>query len=159
MAKKRGRVKSKTTKKVIETAARRQFTIELRKSGIKYETIVEQVIARFGIENLPKGYDVRYAYKDVKRELDMLHAEIAEGIEDIRTMELERLDRMFVEVYRQALQGVLGAVDRCLAIQRQRERYIPGLKAPEQLEIGAIGGGPISVREVVIREPDDSDDS
>ena len=139
-----------TSPRSLDAAERRRYVLALRKSGATYETIANQVIARFGPDVTPEGYDERYAYKDVMRELAKIKDEITEDAYSVRTLELERIDRMFSEMYRQALQGIVGAVDRCVLLQKQRERYIPGLKVPEQLEVAGPGGGPIKVTEVII---------
>ena len=50
----------------LKTAERRRFILDLRKAGLTYAQIVEQAIKKFGTTALPRGFDERYAYKDVK---------------------------------------------------------------------------------------------
>ena len=61
----------------LKTAERRAFVLDLRKSGATYRDIAIAAKKKFG-DALPGGWDCRYAYKDVKRELTKLREEIGE---------------------------------------------------------------------------------
>lgn len=128
----------KTSAKQIETAERRAYILELRKAGADYRTIAHKTIDKFGEDNLPKGFDERYAWTDVKRELDRLNTERAEDTLEIRTLELERLDRLLMAVYQPALKGDYAALDRVLKIMAQREKYIVGLTVPQKVQFEDI---------------------
>lgn len=138
----------KTTPRLIDTAERRHFVIRLRKTGMTYQQISEATIARFGADGLPEGWDSRYAYKDVMRVLQGLNDEIREDGEELRELELMRLDRLFLAMYGQAIEGNQGAVDRCLRIMERRARLL-GLDKPEEHTLSTPDGGPL-IREVII---------
>jgi len=147
---------NKTWPQYIETAERRAFVLNLRKRGVNYRQIAQLAIQQFGAERLPAGWDERYAYKDVKRELARLRKEIAEDAEAVRTLELERLDALYVEMHRQALQGIVGAVDRCLRIMERRDKLL-GLSMPEKLEVTGEGGAPLLKEVVIIHSSEEPD--
>lgn len=146
----------KTTPRLIATCERRTFVLDLRKRGVTYDRIALATIAHFGADNLPSGFDSLYAAKDVMRAIDKLNREINEDVDAIRTLELERLDRMFMEMYGQAIQGVAGAVDRCLRIMERRSKLL-GLDKPPEIRIGGIEGAP-PIREVIIERVKPIDD-
>ena len=60
---------------LIETAERRRFVLDMRKSGATYDAIAKAAIRHFGEDNLPKGFDSRYAWFDIKRELTRINKE------------------------------------------------------------------------------------
>lgn len=113
----------------LATAERRIFVVTLRKAGATYAQIAAAAIKKFGLEALPRGWDERYAYKDVKRELDKLRVQLAADAENVRQLELERLDDLLRGVWEDARSGVLPAVDRALKIMRHRGDLL-GLDAP-----------------------------
>jgi len=113
---------SKTSKRRIKAVERQRDALELRKAGATYQQIADQLRFRG-----PSG-----AYKSV---MSALKKTLQEPARDVRLLELSRLDALYVEVYRMARQGVLGAVDRCLRIMERRARLM-GLDAPSQVLIG-----------------------
>jgi len=119
MARKKG--ESKTSPRIIKSRERQALALELRKSGATYQQIADQL-----------GYrSPQSAHKSVTSALKKL---VEEPSEELRKVELERLDGMFLEMYRQAKQGILGAVDRCLRIMERRAKLL-GLDAPQQLAV------------------------
>jgi len=122
-----------TRKEALDTAERRKFVLNLRQSGATYPQIAEQALRHFGKDKLPRGWDERYAYKDVKRELDKMRDEMAEATEQIRELELMRLDRMMLALWSQAINGHQGAVDRILRIMKRRAD-LTGLDAPKKID-------------------------
>ena len=124
-----------TSAKQIETAERRAAILDLRKAGSDYRQIAKDIIKHFGVDNLPKGFDERYAWMDVKRELERLNTERREDTLEIRTLELERLDRLLMSFYPKAIKGDYQAADRVLKIMAQREKYIAGLAVPQKIDI------------------------
>lgn len=129
---------STTSKDVINTARRREIVLELRKQGKTYRAIAEAVRQQLGDE-LPAGWDERYAYKDVKRELDRLRDEIAEDAQMIRQLELERLDLALDAILPMVRKGNLGAVDRLIRLSESRRKLL-GLDAPQRQEMAGPGG-------------------
>lgn len=119
---------------LIDTAERRAFVLDLKKSGATYRQIAAAAVKKFGSDRLPSGWDALYASKDVKRVLKKLHSEIQEDMLEIRQLELERLDSLFIEMYHQAKKGVMGAVDRCLRIMERRAKLL-GLDAPQKISV------------------------
>ncbi len=99
-------------------AERRAKAIELRKLGLTYRQIGEQV-----------GVTESGAHKIVIGALRDLNAKSAESAADLRRLETERLDQLLVAVVGKARQGHLGAVDRVLRIMQRRAR-LWGLDAP-----------------------------
>lgn len=67
--------------------------------------------------------------------MSALKKTLQEPARDVRLLELGRLDALYMEVFRQARSGVLGAVDRCLRIMERRAKLL-GLDAPTQVLIG-----------------------
>ena len=120
---------------LLDTAVRRDFVLRMRKAGATYREIASAAIAEFGLEQLPSGWDCRYAYMDVKRELEKLRNIIGEEAEDIRQIELERLNDMLRAVWNQATgqEPDYGAVDRVLRIMKRRAELL-GLDAPQKRE-------------------------
>jgi len=118
----------------------------MRKAGASYREIASATAKKFGTEQLPNGWDCRYAYMDVKRELDKLHNVIGEEAADVRQMEVERLNDMLKALYVKATRRDpdYGAVDRVLKIMRRRADLL-GLDAPQRQEITGSEGGPLVV--------------
>ncbi len=119
-----------------KTAARRAQAIELRLSGVPYETIAKQL-----------GYaDRGAACKDITRALEQSIAEQRASSETLREQELLRLDQLWQEVWKVLKtehyilhQGtivkkgdaellddgpILQAIDRLLRIQERRSKFL-----------------------------------
>ena len=75
------------------------------------------------------------------RALAKLRQGVLEDAEKLRTLELQRLDSLFIKMYEQAENGNQGAVDRCIRIQERRSKLL-GLDLP--LDTGEDG----STREI-----------
>lgn len=155
---------SKTSGRLVKAAIRRAFVLDLRKTGMTYRKIVEQVVAEFPPEDLPKEYDSRQAWKDVMRELRRLNEERTESATEVRRLELERLDALTLGLWERAVGGDdkeadEKAVDRILKIMHRRAAF-QGLDATkavhnlnldlsqltdEQLERISSGENPASV--------------
>ena len=76
------------------------------------------------------------ACDSVRRALQALKADTAEKAEEVRDLELRRLDRMLDIAQTAAEQGDLAAIDRVLRIQERRSKYL-GLDAPTKSETSA----------------------
>ena len=111
-----------TSPRKISYAERRIQALELRKAGATYEQIGKQL-----------GITKQAAYKHVKKALDAMNDTIREQADDVRNIEVERLDKLWFVMYKQALSGNQGAVDRCLKIMDRRAKLL-GLDAPEKQE-------------------------
>jgi hypothetical protein len=91
----------------LSVADKRRKALELRKAGASFDSIAQEL----GFAN--KGG----AYKAVMAALD---STVREPANEVRKLELERLDRLFLVVWPRALAGDTKALDRCLQIMRQR---------------------------------------
>lgn len=104
--------------------------IELRKAGATYDKIAEAL-----------GYENRSgAYKIVVGALRDL---VQEPAQELRTLELERLDAMTLAIWARAQKGELAAVDRLLKIGERRAKLL-GLDAPTaqsvDMSVGTFDG-------------------
>jgi hypothetical protein len=91
------------------------------------------------------------SYADIARMLGITHKRArelivaalktspVENIEEVRSLELERLDALFIVAFDQARDGSLGAIDRCLAIMNRRSQFL-GLDAPKRHEVTTFDG-------------------
>ena len=113
---------SKTSARHLTAAEKRAAAISLRKAGLSFERIGNEL-----------GVSKQMAWKYVMREIDKLNEFVEQEIISYRTLELERLDELWREQYRQGKQGNQGAVDRCLRIMERRARLL-GLDAPQKIE-------------------------
>lgn len=109
-----------TNKKTILIAERNKKAMELRKIGATWAQIAEQC----GFNNIPA------AHTAVRRELDKLPKEAAA---ELRTIQQERLERMYLSIFPQIQQGHLGAIDRGLRIM-ERQAKLDGLDSAGMLE-------------------------
>ena len=114
----------KTSAKLLLTAERRAVVLQLRKAGATYEAIATTLKAKYGYNRLPKGWDSRYAYKDVARELKRLRTDMAIDTKAILTMELERLDTLMMAIWARSVGGDLEAMDRVLSIMARRAKLL-----------------------------------
>jgi len=114
---------SKGSKQRVTAKEREIRALELRKSGATYRAIGESL-----------GITEQGAHKCVMRAIDKLNEKIIEDAVQVRRLELERLDRLFLAIYRTAIQGNLDAIDRILRIMTRRAKLL-GLDAVEQAEV------------------------
>lgn len=134
-----------TSPELMATAERRLFVLDLRRKGRNYRDIAAEALRHFGPDRLPAGWDARYAYKDVARELEQVHGEIQEDAQAIKTLEIERLDSLWYVMYQKALAGDEKAVDRCIRIQERRAKLL-GLDAPQRHELGGPDGAAVVIQ-------------
>lgn len=109
----------KTDAQKIKTQERRKLVLEMRKDGAKYIDIVRAVKEAFPEEDLPRNYDERQAYQDVKRELDKLRTDVSETAEEIKNIEAMRLEELFEKHFKLALEGEKANADVCLKIHEK----------------------------------------
>ncbi|QDU60012.1 hypothetical protein Pan216_08490 [Planctomycetes bacterium Pan216] len=102
-----------TAKRTITAAAcsRQERALELRKAGLSYEEIAEKV-----------GYsNRRSAHQAVT---SALRKSSRETTEEVRLLELERLNRLLVSVWSSALKGDEKSIDRALKILERRGKLL-----------------------------------
>jgi hypothetical protein len=105
--------------------------LELRKAGVTYETIAGQL-----------GYaNASGARKAVA---SALKATLREPAEELRTLELARLDAMALALWCRVQDGDEKAIDRVLRIMERRARLL-GLDAAAKTELSSAGGGPLAL--------------
>lgn len=120
----------KTGAKALIAAQRRKDAVELRKAGATFE----QIGAQLGITR-------QAAFRTVNVALAKVNAEIIAEADTMRSLELERLDKLWQTMYKQAVTGNQGAVDRCLKISERRAKLL-GMDAPIKQE----NSGDITIR-------------
>ena len=98
-------------------ADRVRRALDLRKAGVTYDAIARQC-----------GYGSRTAaYNAIQRELTRT---LQEPADDLRLLEVERLNDLYRAMAPKALQGDTWSVDRCLKIMERRAALL-GLDAPK----------------------------
>lgn len=111
--------KNKPPKRPDAAAAQRALqALELRLQGKTYE----QIAAVCGYRSKSGAYDA------VQRELQRT---LQEPAEQVRTLEVRRLDRLYEAMEAKALKGDTWSVDRCLKIMERRSALLNLDIAPE----------------------------
>lgn len=111
----------RTTANGLAKNEKHRQALELRKAGASYELIAEKL----GYSH-PSG-----AHKAVT---SALQKTLREPADDLRNLELDRLDAMMLALWQQARQGNQGAVDRILRIMERRAKLL-GIDAPTKQEL------------------------
>ena len=111
--------------------------LELRKAGVSYQRIAEAL----GF-NSPQA-----AWKAVN---SALKKTVQEPADEVRKLEVERLDAAAQAIYPSVKQGQYGAIDRWLKIMERRAKLL-GLDAPTKSDITS-DGKPLTV---IIRKASD----
>lgn len=108
----------------IERATRRQEALALRRAGIGIDLIAR----RFHVHESTIYAWCREAIRDIPRE----------EADELRLMELDRLDALQQAVWADAMRGDPRAVDRVLHVMDQRARYL-GLYDQRAMGHEAVG--------------------
>lgn len=99
--------------------------LELRKAGVSYQRIADTL-----------GYkSASGAHKAVQTALKKT---LQEPADDLRKLELERLDSAAAAIYPSVKQGQYGAIDRWIKIMERRAKLL-GLDAPTKADITSGG--------------------
>jgi hypothetical protein len=107
-----------------ETSERRAQAIALRIAGLEWQEIANRL-----------GYASRgAACTDVSRALESNRREERAQVEELRFVESQRLDRLQVAVWAQAIAGDPRAVEAALKVMDRRAKLF-GLDASKQMEI------------------------
>ncbi|MFD1145959.1 hypothetical protein [Saccharothrix hoggarensis] len=107
-----------------KTAERRAQAIQLKLAGLDFETIAQRL-----------GYSSRQAaHKDLQRALARNLALEAAAADELRHVELMRLDRLQGAFWAKAVGGDIKAGELCLRIIAERRKLL-GLDAPAQVEV------------------------
>lgn len=132
---------SKTSGRHLKTAERRRVAVLRRIGGDTYEQIGELL-----------GVSRQAAYKLVKGALEELKTDTALNAEELRTLELERLEFMRRAIWAGVVKGDVQAVDRALKISK-RLSELTGIDAPLKSEIAGIDKIVVTIKD----EQDDGD--
>lgn len=104
------------------------LAFEMRKQGYTFQQIADSL----GVTDLG-------AHKMVMRTLERLATQTAETAEQVRAMEIERLNELWRHAWEQVENGELRAIDVCLNIQNRRARLM-GLDAATKVDLsGTVG--------------------
>ena len=101
--------------KTAENAENDAEALRLRSEGLTYREIAQRL-----------GINSSTAYRRVE---NALRAIPADGVEEMRQLEGERLDKLHAALWERALEGDLSAIDRLLTISARRAKLY-GLDAP-----------------------------
>lgn len=124
MTSKHGQGESETSKRRLEAAANQRKALKLRKAGQSFDAIAQEL-----------GYASRSgAFHAV---MSALRKTLQEPADEVRKMELERLDSMLEATWEFAMTGKPEAVDRVLKIMERRAKYL-GLDAPKEINISYL---------------------
>jgi len=115
--------RNKTGKRTVTAEEKRRQALDLRRMGCTYQEIADQV-----------GVSRGYACKLVTQALTRIQHETNEIAENVRTLELTRLDNLFRHAYQAVLEGEISAIDKCVRIMDRRAKLL-GLDAPNKTEI------------------------
>jgi hypothetical protein len=117
--------KNRMSPRNILVADRQAEALRLRRAGYTYEQIAREL-----------GYrSVNGPWSAIKAALARM---VREPAEDLRRLELARLDRLMLAVWDKAIAGDGEAIDRCLRIMRRRSELL-GLDAPKQVKADHSG--------------------
>ena len=111
-----------TAKSMTLAKQREHDALELRTRGCTYDQISKAL-----------GMSLSGAADAVRRALEALKSETQEKAEEVRDLELRRLDKMLQIAEAAAEGGDLAAIDRVIRIQERRSKYL-GLDAPAKSE-------------------------
>ena len=115
----------------VQAHTRHLQALELRKAGATYQAIADQL-----------GYsNARGAHKAVA---SALKATLREPADEVRDLEVARLDAMLLPLWWRVQQGDERAVDRALKIMERRARLL-GLDAPSKSEQSGSDGEPLKI--------------
>lgn len=110
----------------IDRNRRIRDALELRKAGVPYATIAE----RLGWKS------AQAAHKAVKKALD---SQINESVEDLRSMEIERLNHMLMLIWARIQQGDMRSIEQALRVM-ERITVLRGLEQRTQDMSKQAGG-------------------
>ena len=132
-----------TAPKMLTSAQRRIQALELRKAGYTYE----QIGAALGITDT-------MAHKHVVKALGIINEKLSEATEELRTLEVHRIDAMIVVLWPRVLRGDYQAIDRVVKLMERRAKLL-GLDAPTKQIVGMEGSVSINFVDIVNgSEPD-----
>lgn len=129
-----GSVAMTVTSPRITDTERYALVWERRLRGMSYEAIARDLVASFPPGTFSQNYNAQSVYKDCSAVMAQLRGEYKETAMEMVDIELRRFDKMLEGVWAAAQAGDLNAVDRALAISRERRKMM-GLDNPDRVQI------------------------
>jgi hypothetical protein len=118
-----------------DVAQRRAFVVAMHTAGATYDQIAQAAINKFGLENLPKGWDRRYANSDLRRVVQATYSEMREQLLIHRMTQFDRYETLIRTLWPKALKcQQLGIIDRLLKAMRD-ESALLGIEAPQRVDV------------------------
>ena len=124
---------AQTHPKKVALAERRQKALNLRKTGATMEAIAAVLSKEFG---LPK-YDRKQVFQDIDAGLGLLTEQCTHDAEELRQLELERLDTYLLRLQPKITLGDVRAIAQAVNISERRCKML-GLDAPIQIQVEDI---------------------
>ena len=125
--------RAKRDTRAAETQEKRHQALELRKRGLSYRQVAQAL-----------SCSVSVAHEYVESAIAAIPREAAE---DVRRLELERVDRMIAGAWPGASSGDPKSIFAVVKLMERRAKYL-GLDAPSKVELAGDGGGPIETKAV-----------
>lgn len=111
----------KASKNKINLTERRQFAMELRKTGASYRDIAQVVRGQY---RLSASYDYKSAQRDVMAVLQSIQRSMTETGEEVLALELLRLDQLQSSHWTKALDGDARSTEMVLRIMERRDALL-----------------------------------
>jgi hypothetical protein len=118
---------SSTSARKVTAVERAKTAVRMRMAGAQYADI-----------GVSMGISRQAAWMLVKKSLEATRKETGESADLLRELELQRLDKLYLAMNKQAEQGNQGAVDRCIRIMERRSKLV-GLDAPTKQDVTSGG--------------------
>ena len=111
---------------------RRKQAVQLRLAGVDLATIMDQVNKITPEGN--KYSSVAHVSEDLKRARERSRAQLDDSVEDLRQLQVDRLERLLAACWPKAVKGDTRAVDTAARLIQQMAK-LKGLEAPTQVEL------------------------
>lgn len=106
---------------------RRKKALALKLAGVDYQTIMERV---------PGYSSPAHVGLDIQRAREIARAELTESVEELRQVQDDRLNRLLVACWGNALKGDVKSIDTASRLIQQMCK-LHGLDAPTQIQLTA----------------------
>lgn len=137
------KVSAKRSAQAARLAERRSRVLTLRKAGATFREIAATMREEGGVS---KGFNEATAFADYQHEMNRLNEANRESAEDVRRLEVLRLDRMLCALDDEVDRGDPTAINTAIRIMERRSKLL-GLDAPDKSEVEHKGGVVIHVPE------------
>jgi len=141
-------MQAKTIRIKLTTAQRQKQVLKMRLAGLSYPKIGERL-----------GIAPSTAYRAVARALKKIEAKTAESAQELRRLELERLDQLQAGLWTYALAGNVQAVRETLRVMERRSKLL-GLDAAAEQErtVAEVLAALVSERRAELQARDEDGD-